>query len=273
MPRWTSKTIAPPDYYVRLKDIRIALGLDMPQMGGLIGLPNVTYLAYEGSKTTEMKLKILTQFAVKLGVSLDFLMGLTDVPDPYTESHKPVSLETSDTSRVREMRLERGITGKAMAEQLEISGGAYSTKELHPEVLAFTVEDLIRIAYLFNTSLDYLLKITDDPFPHARGSHKKVDIGIGFRTTIKYRLGLTKSPSYALEEVQDYCREHFNIKKLRLERGLMQIDVAKALGLNLCTYGMWERNPHRIPVYYLIRLSDFYHVSLDYLVGRVDHDA
>lgn len=171
------------------------------------------------------------------------------------------------------MRLEQGITGKAMAEQLEVSGGAYSTKELHPEVLSFTVEDLIRIAYLFNTSLDYLFRLTDDPFPHARGSHKKVNMKINQRIAMKYRLGLTKSPAYALEEVQDYCREHFNIKKIRLERGLMQVEVAEVLGLNLCTYGMRERNPHRIPVYYLIRLADFYHVSLDYLVGRVDHDG
>lgn len=57
MPRWKSKTVAPPDYYVRLKDIRIALGLDMTQMGRLIGLPIVTYLAYENSNTIEMKLK------------------------------------------------------------------------------------------------------------------------------------------------------------------------------------------------------------------------
>ena len=54
------------------------------------------------------------------------------------------------------MRLEQGITGKAMAEQLEVSGGAYSTKELHPEVLSFTVEDLIRIAYLFNNCIRIL---------------------------------------------------------------------------------------------------------------------
>ncbi|MEE1402668.1 MAG: helix-turn-helix domain-containing protein [Dialister sp.] len=220
-----------------------------------------------------MSLETLIQFAVKLGVSLDFLMGLTDELAPYTSASNSVLLERADTSRVREMRLEQGITGKAMAEQLEVSGGAYSTKELHPEVLSFTVEDLIRIAYLFNTSLDYLFRLTDDPFPHARGSHKKVNMKINQRIAMKYRLGLTKSPAYALEEVQDYCREHFNIKKIRLERGLMQVEVAEVLGLNLCTYGMWERNPHRIPVYYLIRLADFYHVSLDYLVGRVDHDG
>ena len=53
MPIWKSKTVAPPDYYVRLKDIRIALGLDMTQMGSLIGLPQVTYLSYESSNTID----------------------------------------------------------------------------------------------------------------------------------------------------------------------------------------------------------------------------
>ena len=271
MPRWKSKTVAPPDYYVRLKDIRIALGLDMTQMGRLIGLPIVTYLAYENSNTIEMKLKTLIQFAVKLGISLDYLMGLTDVPALYSPSTKLV--EITDTSRVREIRLEKGITGRAVAEYIEVSGGAYSTKELHPEVLAFTAEDLIRITYLFDTSLDYLLRLTDDPFPHARGSHEKVNVGIGLRRAIKYRLGLTKSPANASDEVQNYCREHFNIKIIRIERGLMQVDVAKALGLNLNTYAMWERNPHRIPVYYIIKMAEFYKTSVDYLVGRADHNG
>ena len=271
MPRWKSKTIAPPDYYVRLKDIRIALGLEIKEMSGLMGIPIVTYLSYEGSNTIEMKLKTLIQFAVKLGVSLDYLMGLTDLPDPYSPSTKPV--EIADTLRVREIRLEKGITGRAVAEQLEVSGGAYSTKELHPEVLAFTVEDLIRIAYLFNTSLDYLLRLTDDMLPRTRGSHKKITIGIGLRRAIKSRLGLTKAPANASDEVQAYCREHFNIKNIRIDRGLMQIDIAKALGLNLNTYAMWERNPHRIPVYYIIKMAEFYKTSVDYLVGRADHNG
>lgn len=50
-------------------------------------------------------------------------MGLTDELAPYTSASNSAPLERADTSRVREMRLEQGITGKAMAEQLEVSGG------------------------------------------------------------------------------------------------------------------------------------------------------
>lgn len=51
MLRWKTKTIAPPDYYVRLRDIQISLGLELKQMGNLICIPEVTYLYYERANT------------------------------------------------------------------------------------------------------------------------------------------------------------------------------------------------------------------------------
>ena len=65
MLRWETKTIAPPDYYVRLRDIQISLGLELKQMGNLICIPEVTYLYYERANTIEMSLETLIQFAVK----------------------------------------------------------------------------------------------------------------------------------------------------------------------------------------------------------------
>lgn len=65
MPRWKTKTIAPPDYYVRLRDRQISLGLELKQMGNLICIPEVTYLYYERANTIEMSLETLIQFAVK----------------------------------------------------------------------------------------------------------------------------------------------------------------------------------------------------------------
>lgn len=272
MPRWSSKTIAPPEYYVRLKDVRIALGLFIKQMAALASLPEVTYLYCESDDTIEIKPLAFARFALKLGTSVDYLLGLTDIPKPYAVKLGFDSYDETDTSRIRTIRLERGITGKAMAEKLDISAGAYSTKELHPEVLAFTIIDIIRIAGIYKVSTDYLLNLTDDFIPHTPGTHKKVPLGVGTIRRMKSRLGLVGHPVSSTDEVKEYCRTHFQVRSIRLDRGLQQAEVAMAIGLKTITYSVYERNPHRIPPYYLIKLADFYGVTLDYLVGRDDSE-
>lgn len=60
------------------------------------------------------------------------------------------------------------------------------------------------------------------------------------------------------------------LKELRNEKGLKQIEVAKAVGLTLqaiCNYEAGIREPS---IDMLKRLCDFYDVSADYLIGRTD---
>lgn len=273
MPRWSAKKIDPPEYYIRLKDVRIALGLFIIQMAELVDIPEVTYLTYEQNGTVEIKPAVFARFALKLGVSVDYLLGLTDIPKAYAEKRRTGSYDTADTSRIRELRLSKGFTGKAVAEKLDVSAGAYSTKELHPDVLAFTIEDIIRIAKLFGTSADYLLNITDETVAHHAGKHKKAVLGAGETRRIKSRLGILKTAVTSDADMKEYCRTHFNLRRIRQERSLLQEQVAEAVGLNLSTYGMYERNPHLIPAYYLIKLAYYYGVTTDYLLGRDEEDV
>lgn len=60
------------------------------------------------------------------------------------------------------------------------------------------------------------------------------------------------------------------LRELREDRDLRQIDVAAATGIDqktLSNYETGKTNPDSIA---LIRLADFFHVSIDYLVGRVN---
>ncbi len=60
------------------------------------------------------------------------------------------------------------------------------------------------------------------------------------------------------------------ISKLRETRealGLKQKDVAKFLGVDHTTYSGWETGKDTIPLKYLIRYSNNYGYSLDYLYG------
>lgn len=270
MPRETQKSIAAADYYVRLKDVRIALGLDISQMAALAGLPEVTYLNQERQAVKRIPPEVFANFSLALGLSVDYLLGLTDVPDAYPYGISQNFADKVNTARVKELRESTGTMGRAMAEELDISAGAYSTKERHPEVLAFTILDLIRISNVFDVPVDYLIKLTDQRKRHAKGSPKKIPLGLGTIVRIKHRLGLAASPADLNDELKSYCNSHYRVRMIRIDRGLKQSDVAAAIGVNLNTYSIWERNYYRIPAFYLIKIADLYDVSLDYLVGRSD---
>lgn len=60
------------------------------------------------------------------------------------------------------------------------------------------------------------------------------------------------------------------LRELRLEKGLNQIDIANMLGVERSTYGKYETGDSSPDYEKLIQLSDFYQVSIDYLLGKTD---
>lgn len=58
------------------------------------------------------------------------------------------------------------------------------------------------------------------------------------------------------------------IKDLREDSDLTQAQIAKVLMCDQSLYSKYERGEREIPLRLLIILSDYYNVSLDYLVGR-----
>ena len=59
-----------------------------------------------------------------------------------------------------------------------------------------------------------------------------------------------------------------NIRYLREDNDKLQIELAAYLNVKQTTYSKYELGKINIPVEVLIKLADFYEVSLDYLVGR-----
>ena len=59
-----------------------------------------------------------------------------------------------------------------------------------------------------------------------------------------------------------------NIRNLRIDNGYTQTEIAKELGISQNTYSQYEIGVLNYPVDALIKLADFYHVSVDYLLGR-----
>ena len=270
MPRLKRKSIPLPKYYIRLRDVRAALCIESTEMAQLGKASLTCYLGYEKNDIVEIPALFFQRLSLKLGLSVDYLLGLTDKPDSYPASEGPIFTDKINTSRVREFRLEHGITAIQMSELLDICQSAYSQKEVHPDKKRFSIIDLIRIAKFYHTSVDYLLGLTDKIRPHKSGCFGKVTLGIGQARKIKHKLGILKSPAGAGKNEKEYCKASFRLKSIRLSRQLTQQQVADAIGLERATYSVQERNPNRISVYHMIKLADFYHVSLDYLVGRSD---
>ena len=57
---------------------------------------------------------------------------------------------------------------------------------------------------------------------------------------------------------------------LRKERKLTQAEAAKGMGIPFSTYRRYEKNEREPDASTLVRMADFYQVTLDFLVGRSD---
>ena len=60
------------------------------------------------------------------------------------------------------------------------------------------------------------------------------------------------------------------IIQLKNERKLLQKDIASSIGLSLRAYHYYEKGQKEPTLSVLLRLADYFDVSLDYLVGRSD---
>lgn len=60
------------------------------------------------------------------------------------------------------------------------------------------------------------------------------------------------------------------LKEIRKDNDYNQIEIAKYLGITQVQYSRYETGERLIPITHLIRLAEFYKVSIDYLVGLTD---
>jgi len=61
-----------------------------------------------------------------------------------------------------------------------------------------------------------------------------------------------------------------NIRNLRIDGEYSQADIAKVLNIAQNTYSQYEVGTLNYSVEALMKLADFYDVSVDYLLGRTD---
>lgn len=60
------------------------------------------------------------------------------------------------------------------------------------------------------------------------------------------------------------------LEDLRVDKDMTQLEVALYLGCQREVYRRYEKGSRQIPVDFVIRLSELYDVSADYLLGLTD---
>ena len=61
------------------------------------------------------------------------------------------------------------------------------------------------------------------------------------------------------------------IRDCREDRDLTQRQMAAFLHCDQSLYSKYERGERDMPLHVMIRLADYYHTSIDYLIGRTDN--
>lgn len=58
------------------------------------------------------------------------------------------------------------------------------------------------------------------------------------------------------------------IEELREEKGITQNEIAEAIGTSRTNIGRWEKGLNEPSYTYVIKLANFFNVSVDYLIGN-----
>ncbi len=59
-----------------------------------------------------------------------------------------------------------------------------------------------------------------------------------------------------------------NIKRLRMARGLNQVEFARVMGVSKQCVSNWENDNVMPSIEMLIKIADFFNVTTDYILGR-----
>jgi len=68
--------------------------------------------------------------------------------------------------RIRNLRVDANLTQEKVAQMLDIKQNTYSQYEIG--VSRYPIEALIKLAVFYNTSIDFLVGLTDEPKSYKR---------------------------------------------------------------------------------------------------------
>ena len=138
--------------YPHIRDIREDRDKLQRELADYLGITSTAYGKYETGQN-KIPVKNVILLAEYYDVSVDFLLGETRSLDRH-----PLAAEKGD-SRIRLIRKRYNLNQSQVAEKINMSQMGYSKYETGETMLNTHV--LIKLARIYNVSIDYLLGLTD----------------------------------------------------------------------------------------------------------------
>ncbi len=138
--------------------------------------------------------------------------------------------------RMKEIREEKGLKQKDVAQALGVTKGSYSMWECGADTIP--LRRLNEFCNLFDVSIDYV---------------------VGFNNKKKYT---NSKPDIKLKITGE------NLKKIRLKKSLTQVKIAEELKINQPTWNRYENSKTLILTVVLVELAKKYHYSIDKILGK-----
>jgi len=140
-------------------------------------------------------------------------------------------------NRLKEIRENHNVTQATVAKAISISRGSYAPYENEDDI--FTIKHLDLLSNYFNVSIDYLFEFNDTKNYDNNNS-----------------INLEKSVK--------------RLKEFRKENKITQVKLAKMLNIANGTIANYECGRNFIATPFLYQICKKYHISADYLLGKVD---
>jgi len=237
---YNSQETSTESFAKRLKRLRKEAHLTQQDVADYFKTSPQSYAQWEKGQRSPSK-ESLEKLASYFGVSVSYLVGEADMIDYGTfkeqSTHAQLSDDKTFIERLKELRKQSGLTQKQVAEHLDITQSAYAqweTGKLNPKK-----ETIQKFADLFNVSYDYLWHGTGEP----QATNAIIETNSG---TFPERL-----------------------RQLRTEADLTQQQLADIVGTTQQNIAFWETGRQRPKQPSLIKLANYFNVSIDYLlVGK-----
>lgn len=211
-----------------LKKLREHHGISQAKVANDLNISRVAYTNYELGKR-EPSYDMLIHIARYFHMTVDDLIREQELT--ADQSVPVLSSNSAFDKRLKEVRTVHGISQNALSQKIGVSVGAVGMWEIGKRKPNYDV--LMKIADFFHVSTDYLLG----------------------RDAI-------------VEATVPYTKFGSSLCHLREQRQLTQYELANKLHLNRETYAHYEIGKRQPDYETLVKLADFFNVSLDYLFGR-----
>ncbi len=146
----------------RLKNLRKEKKLSQKELAKLINMSQTGYSQYE-RMTRKISISTLKELATFYNTSIDYILELTDIKEPYSKSKL---LSSDNLLRLKDVREDKDLYQEDIAKILKMSRKGYSHYESYYSEIP--VNKLKELAIFYNVSVDYLLYLTDERIPHKR---------------------------------------------------------------------------------------------------------